>query len=597
MQRKQQTHVDVRCSDALLLLLLLLLLLPRNGTDANSRRCVMTLAVDDDDDDDSIEEKVDDDRSEDDGDDATSVEKPRYLCAVLCCNMRDDKCRTPAHSDCRKKFQSSDTNDNSSTCDCVTFENNAIHNRGQKKNTPTTERKKEESVSPANIILCAVCVLSCTHTYTFTQKVTMSRFIPAFPRVFASGEAHRSYLRSIAKLPEGFRVGVTSLEFKSPTSGKPMHMRLTGVMAERPTSSFAAVLTRNRIAGAPIILARRRLNEAALLNGVVINNRIANVVAPGGVSAAERVCEAAARAFGLYSGDGIISLSTGVVGWALPVDEMVTAMPALALTSQGGKLDAFDAAESIMTTDQWPKLRAAMLPGGASVVGIAKGAGMVEPNMATMLSMIVTDARVSRSALQRALNEAVNAPGSFNSCTVDSDTSTSDAVIAMASNLRGPENETSAEATRVARQGIVADDNYDALVVAMTEICQGLAEDVVRNGEGVQHVMRVRVSGAPTTRIAHAVGKSIANSPLIKCAVAADDANVGRIAMAIGKAAMNNDYDLSMHRVRVAMGGTVVLEGGSLRASPDVDARITAHMVEARLSFEAPPVEICCCRL
>ena len=104
-------------------------------------------------------------------------------------------------------------------------------------------------------------------------------------------------------------------------------MRLTAIVTDKQTSSFAAVLTRNRVCGAPIVLARRRLAESALIGGVVINNRIANVVAPGGVNAAERVCEAAGRALGYSSGDGIISLSTGVVGWPLPVEPMVAAMP------------------------------------------------------------------------------------------------------------------------------------------------------------------------------------------------------------------------------------------------------------------------------
>jgi glutamate N-acetyltransferase/amino-acid N-acetyltransferase len=183
---------------------------------------------------------------------------------------------------------------------------------------------------------------------------------------------------------------------------------------------------------------------------------------------------------------------------------------------------------------------------------------MIEPNMATMLGVLLTDARISRSTLQRALEEAVNAPGSLNSITIDSDTSTSDAVVVLASNIVGPRSTTAGDSAHAEQHALekISADQYDALVAALSEVCTGLAEDVVRNGEGVQHVVRVRVSHAPSETIARAVGKSIANSPLIKCAIAADDGNVGRIAMAIGKAAMHNNVDLEVYNIRVAMGGT-----------------------------------------
>jgi glutamate N-acetyltransferase / amino-acid N-acetyltransferase len=363
-------------------------------------------------------------------------------------------------------------------------------------------------------------------------------------------------------------------------------------MADKATPSFGAVLTRNQVAGAPILVARRRLAESTLLQGIVINNKIANVVARNGVSDAERVCEAAARSLGVYSGEGLLSLSTGVVGWALPVDAMVSAMPALAASVKENKLNALDAAASIMTTDMWPKVRRASLPGGASVVGIAKGAGMVEPNMATMLSVLLTDARVSRSALQKALERAVNAPGSFNSCSVDSDTSTSDAVVVLASNMQGVryvESSTDAAAPGDAASNDAVEDNIETLTAALTDVCRGLAEDVVRNGEGVSHVLRVNVANAQSDALAHAVGKAVVNSPLIKCAVAADDANIGRVAMAIGKAAMHLNATLDVSQIRVQIGGITVMEKGALVASPEVDKQLEQHMSANRMSFEAPP--------
>src|SRR6185369_6652831 len=203
-------------------------------------------------------------------------------------------------------------------------------------------------------------------------------------------------------------------------------MNLTLLALDRPTPDFAAVFTRNAFPGAPIIVGRQRLGEPTL-GAVVVNNKVSNVCAPDGVAAAERVCAAVAGGLGLEARQ-VLPSSTGVIGWRLPVEAMVAALPgALSTLARGSVLPA---AQGIMTTDLYPKVRRAQV-GGGSIVGFAKGAGMVEPNMATMLVYLLTDLVVPREALRAALRRAVNR--SFNLITVDSDTSTSDTVVALSS--------------------------------------------------------------------------------------------------------------------------------------------------------------------
>ncbi len=171
------------------------------------------------------------------------------------------------------------------------------------------------------------------------------------------------------------------------------------------------------------------------------------------------------------------------------------------------------AAEGIVTTDLYPKVRRAQL-GAGSIVGTAKGAGMIEPNLATMLVFILTDLAVPRADLRAALAQAVD--GTFNAISIDSETSTSDTVILVSS-------------------GRVACPDRKTFERALRTVCADLAEDIVRNGEGVRHVMRISVRGAPDSAFARSVGKAVANAPLFKCAVAGNDPNVGRLLQAIGK--------------------------------------------------------------
>jgi glutamate N-acetyltransferase/amino-acid N-acetyltransferase len=222
-----------------------------------------------------------------------------------------------------------------------------------------------------------------------------------------------------------------------------------------------------------------------------------------------------------------------------------------------------------MTTDLYPKVRRVEL-GGGSIVGVAKGAGMIEPDLATMLVFLLTDLDVPRDALRAALDEAVDA--SFQNITVDSDTSTSD-TVALLSSRRAP-----------------APDQR-AFTAALTTVCRDLAEDVVRNGEGVHHVVRVVVRGAPDRAIARAAGKAIVNSPLVQCAVNGNDPNVGRLLAALGKELGRRRLPVDPANVRLVVGGELLFEDGAMTLDPSREARLVAHLRSAELYASAPAAD------
>jgi glutamate N-acetyltransferase/amino-acid N-acetyltransferase len=381
---------------------------------------------------------------------------------------------------------------------------------------------------------------------------------------FASRAEHRAWLETQAPLPAGFRVGTTQLRFTPIELPRPVQMRLVLVALDRPTPAFAARFTRNAFPGAPVLVGRRRL-EAPALGALVVNNRISNVCAPDGVEAAERVCAGAARLLGLAP-EEVLPASTGIIGWRIPVDDMIAALPAAAGAFQAGS--ALPAAEAILTTDLYPKVRRAEA-GEGSVVGFAKGAGMIEPNLATMLVFLLTDLDVPRDALRAALEAAVEP--SFNRISVDSDTSTSDSVFLLSSRRRPA-------------------PPAGAFQAALSRVCADLAEDVVRNGEGVHHVIRVAVTGAADERAARLVGKAVVNSPLLKAAVNGNDPNVGRLLCAVGKVAGAEGLALDPARAVMRVGGEVVLEGGAMRLEPAKEERLVAHLRSAEMYASSPPV-------
>jgi glutamate N-acetyltransferase/amino-acid N-acetyltransferase len=389
--------------------------------------------------------------------------------------------------------------------------------------------------------------------------------MPSTDLTFASRAEHRAWLETQGALPEGFRVGTAALEFVPVEVPKPSRMRLTLLALDAPTPAFAAKFTRNAFPGAPVLVGRRRL-EAPALGAIVVNNKVSNVCAPGGVEAAERVCAEAARLLGLGP-DEVLPSSTGVIGWRLPVDAMLQALPSAVRDLRGGSI--VPAAEAITTTDLYPKVRRAAV-GEGSIVGIAKGAGMIEPNLATMLVYLLTDLALPRDALRAALDAAVEP--TFNCISVDSDTSTSDTVVLVSSGRRP------------------APDGH-AFGAALARVCDDLAEDVVRNGEGVHHVMRVSVSGARSFEEARGIGKAVVNSPLLKAAVNGNDPNVGRLLCAAGKHAGALGLPLDPSRVVMKVGGEVVLAGGAMALDPAKEARLVAHMRSAELYASAPPAD------
>jgi glutamate N-acetyltransferase/amino-acid N-acetyltransferase len=380
---------------------------------------------------------------------------------------------------------------------------------------------------------------------------------------FADRRSHRAWLASQSQMPAGFRVGVSRFEFVPAEAPKPARMTITLIALDRPTPDFAAVFTRNAFPGAPVVVGRARL-AGPRLGAIVINNKISNVCAPGGAAAAERICAEAARLLGFDAGE-VLPSSTGVIGWGLPADAMVASLPDAVASLRGGSI--MPAADGIVTTDLYPKVRRASV-GAGSIVGIAKGAGMIEPNMATMLVYLLTDLRVPRAELRRMLSAAVEP--SFNSISIDSDTSTSDTVA-------------------LASSGAVACADLPGFERALQVVCRDLAEDVVRNGEGVRHVIRVRVSSAADFTEARALGKAVVNAPLFKCAVAGNDPNVGRLVQAIGKHVGSRAPGSDLSRIRMTLGGIEIFSGGAFRLDPSKESALVAHLKGAELYASAPP--------
>jgi glutamate N-acetyltransferase/amino-acid N-acetyltransferase len=261
----------------------------------------------------------------------------------------------------------------------------------------------------------------------------------------------------------------------------------------------------------------------------------------------------------------VLPCSTGVIGWGLPVEAINAALPKASAALAAGSV--LPAAEGIVTTDLYPKVRRAAV-GGGSIVGIAKGAGMIEPNLATMLVYLFTDLAVPRAALRTMLARAVDP--SFNAISVDSDTSTSDTVIVLSS-------------------GRVPCADLAAFEAGLTTVCRDLAEDVVRNGEGIRHVIRVAVKNAASPALARALGKAIVNAPLFKCAVAGNDPNVGRLVQAIGKHVGAQAPDTDLAAMRLRFGGIEIFAGGVFQLNPEKEAALVAHLRAAELYASAPP--------
>jgi glutamate N-acetyltransferase / amino-acid N-acetyltransferase len=327
-----------------------------------------------------------------------------------------------------------------------------------------------------------------------------------------------------------------------------------------PGTTVAGVFTSNRCPGAPVDWCRTAL-KGGRARAVVVNAGNANVfTGRPGRDACAATAAAAAKLVGCPVKQVFIA-STGVIGELLPYQKLIDALPALHADLRD---DAWhDAARGIMTTDTFPKVATRTARIGETEVrisGIAKGSGMIAPDMATMLCYVATDARIPVGALQALLKKGVD--GSFNCTTVDSDTSTSDTVLLFATGQ--------AKHVRVTAEGgrVLAD-----FARALDGVLLELALQVVRDGEGAQKLVRIDISGATTSRSAKRVGLAVANSPLVKTAIAGEDANWGRIVMAVGKAGEPADRD----RLSIGVGGVWMARDGGL--VPDYDeGPVIAHM-------------------
>jgi glutamate N-acetyltransferase/amino-acid N-acetyltransferase len=307
----------------------------------------------------------------------------------------------------------------------------------------------------------------------------------------------------------------------------------------------AAVFTKNRFCAAPVTVAREHLGSAqprALL--INTGNANAGTGAPG-VGDARASCEALARLLKCAASE-VLPFSTGVIGERLPVDRVIAGLPdcVAALSSDGWT----DAAQGIMTTDTLPKGSSREVRLGGSTVtitGIAKGAGMIRPDMATMLAFIATDARVAPSVLQQLLKAAVDV--SFNRISVDGDSSTNDACILLATGT-GAAVEAGSEALATFQQ-------------VLTEVCSELAQAIVRDGEGATKFITVEVTGGATEADCAEVAYTIAHSPLVKTAFFASDPNWGRILAAIGRAPIAR---LDVDRVTVHLDDVCIVRAGAM---------------------------------
>ncbi|MDE2464612.1 MAG: bifunctional glutamate N-acetyltransferase/amino-acid acetyltransferase ArgJ [Alphaproteobacteria bacterium] len=314
-----------------------------------------------------------------------------------------------------------------------------------------------------------------------------------------------------------------------------------------PGTQVAGVFTRSKAPSAPVDWCRSKLSRGKA-RALVVNSGNANAfTGRDGVEATRQVAQAAAAALGC-SATEIFLASTGVIGEPLPSSKITRLIPTLCAAEARDSWEG--AASAIMTTDTYPKLATATARIDGHKVrinGIAKGSGMIAPDMATMLAFIFTDAALPAPVLQQLLSRGV--ARSFNCITVDSDTSTSDTVLLFATGQNRAHG-------RISRAGDprLADFNrkLDAILL-------DLALKVVRDGEGAQKLIQVDVTGARSDQSAHRVAMAIANSPLVKTAIAGGDANWGRIVMAVGKAGEPADRD----RLQIAFGGHVVAEAGA----------------------------------
>jgi glutamate N-acetyltransferase/amino-acid N-acetyltransferase len=337
--------------------------------------------------------------------------------------------------------------------------------------------------------------------------------------------------------PKGFRAAGVSAGIKANGNSD-----LALIVSDRPAAA-AAVFTINRAQAAPVVVSREHLaRSGGVARAIVVNSGCANAcTGEDGMQVARGMAAETARLVDCPV-DQVLVASTGVIGVALPLDKVRAGLPLAlgGLSAEGGA----GAARAIMTTDPFPKEAAAKAAIGGheiTIGGIAKGSGMIEPMMATMLGFVTTDAAIAPPLLARALREAVD--DTFNAITVDGECSTNDCVMILANGASG---------------ATVDDGSYAAFVTALTSVCRELALGIVRGGEGATKLVTVIVTGAATSGEARACAKAIANSPLVKTALHGGDPNWGRLIAVAGRAGVA--FELS--RAAVTIGSIVLFKDG-----------------------------------
>jgi glutamate N-acetyltransferase/amino-acid N-acetyltransferase len=337
-------------------------------------------------------------------------------------------------------------------------------------------------------------------------------------------------------------LGFTSAALHCGIKAKAGALDLT-VVAAQQRASAAGLFTTNLAQAAPVLLSKRHLQQTSgTARAIVVNSGCANACTGSqGLADAEAMAHEVATALGCAAEDVLVA-STGVIGVNLPMSKIVPGIKTAG--SQLARGRGSDTARAIMTTDPFPKedaVRVETAAGAFSIGGTAKGSGMIEPNMATMIGLLTTDAQVPPALLRRALEES--ARDTFNAITVDGECSTNDTLFAMASGASGV---------------AIDDDAYPALVEGLLVVSRRLAVDIVRGGEGATKVIRVTVQDARNSDDARRIARTIANSPLVKTAVHGADPNWGRIVAAAGRSGVNFD----INQATVHVGGVLLFENG-----------------------------------
>lgn len=360
-------------------------------------------------------------------------------------------------------------------------------------------------------------------------------------------------------LPRGFRAAGIACGLKA--SGNPD----LGMIATEPPATAAGVFTTNRFQAAPLVVTRKHLRRGSA-RAIVVNSGNANAcTGADGIADAERMASAAAKALGLRKPASVLVNSTGVIGRRLDMGKIETgiAKAAAALSPAGGE----DFGKAIMTTDTKPK-RATAAVGGAQIVGYAKGAGMMAPEMATMLAFVLTDAPLDRAFATEALQ--ATAMRTFNTLNLDACMSTNDTVLLLGNGAAGG--------------GPIGygDRRAAGFQTALHEVCASLAHQIADDGEGMSKLVRVRVEGAANPKEARAAAHAIASSVLLRCALNGADPYWGRVLAALGATRI----PLDPHKVDVWMGGEKLAEGGTFGPGDPEKARTALQEREVEIAVD-----------